>query len=101
MGIPHGETSCIMLPHVLRYNAPVNADKQAAFLAALGETAGDLAECVTNLVKRLGLPGRLRDTLATADKLKDVAAVAFHELENNPRPIGSEEEVLSLLQAAW
>ena len=28
-GVPHGYTSCVMLPHVLRFNEPVNAERQA------------------------------------------------------------------------
>src|SRR6185436_14039004 len=28
-GVPHGYTSCVMLAHVLRFNEPVNADRQA------------------------------------------------------------------------
>jgi alcohol dehydrogenase class IV len=28
-GMPHGETSCVMLPHIPRYNMPVNAARQA------------------------------------------------------------------------
>ena len=27
--VPHGYTSCVMLPHVLRFNEPVNAERQA------------------------------------------------------------------------
>src|SRR6516165_11639933 len=35
-GVPHGYTSCVMLPHVLRFNHPVNAGKQARVSEALG-----------------------------------------------------------------
>src|SRR5690606_24814944 len=35
-GMAHGETSCVMLPHVLRYNAAVNAARQGT-LAAMGD----------------------------------------------------------------
>ena len=27
-GVPHGHTSCVMLPYVLDYNAPVNGERQ-------------------------------------------------------------------------
>jgi maleylacetate reductase len=27
-GVPHGYTSCIMLPHVLRFNDPVNHENK-------------------------------------------------------------------------
>ena len=35
-GVPHGYTSCVMLPHVLRFNEPVNAARQAWVSEALG-----------------------------------------------------------------
>ena len=35
-GVPHGYTSCIMLPHVLRFNREASADKQARVSEALG-----------------------------------------------------------------
>ena len=34
--VPHGYCSCVMLPNVLRYNKPVNADRQAVVSTALG-----------------------------------------------------------------
>src|SRR5580704_6487000 len=43
--VPHGYTSCVMLPHVLRFNATVNAERQALVSEALGragEPAADL-----------------------------------------------------------
>src|ERR1700737_4888565 len=32
-GVPHGETTCVMLPFVLKYNAVVNRKKQQELLA--------------------------------------------------------------------
>src|SRR5947207_8437419 len=40
--IPHGHTSCIMLPAVMRWNKPVNAERQALVPAAVGHP-GDAA----------------------------------------------------------
>src|SRR5204862_2654348 len=42
--IPHGHTSCIMLPALMRWNKPVNSERQALVAAAMGhpgEDAGD------------------------------------------------------------
>ena len=36
--VPHGYTSCVMLPHVLRFNLTVNADRQARVSEALGRS---------------------------------------------------------------
>ncbi len=101
--MPHGETSCVMLPHVLRYNAAVNGERQQALAAAIVETGRDLADIIAQLVASLGLPGRLRDAGIDANQLGPVAAAAMRDplLATNPRPITSEAEVLELLRTAW
>ena len=61
-GVPHRcYTSCIMLPHVLRFNDAVNHDKQARVSEALGRPGEPAAEIVGELIARLGLPTRLRN----------------------------------------
>src|SRR5438132_10239879 len=42
--IPHGHTSCIMLPAVMRWNKAVNADRQALVAAAMGHPGADAAD---------------------------------------------------------
>jgi len=39
--VPHGHTSCIMLPSVMRWNKPANADRQALIANAMGERGKD------------------------------------------------------------
>jgi alcohol dehydrogenase class IV len=34
--VPHGHTSCIMLPSVMRWNKSANADRQALIASAMG-----------------------------------------------------------------
>ena len=60
-GVPHGYTSCVMLPHVLRFNHSVSAGKQARVSEALGRPDEPAAEVVAELISGLGLPTRLRD----------------------------------------
>ena len=102
-GMPHGETSCVMLPHVLRYNASVNADRQAIIAAAVGSPTVPLADIVGSLISRLGLPTRLRDAGVQEKVMAAVAEAALHDplLASNPRPIKSLSEVNQLLQQAW
>ena len=45
-GVPHGYTSCVMLPQVLRFNHPVNAEKQARVSEALGHPGEAAADVV-------------------------------------------------------
>ncbi|MCW3006319.1 MAG: hypothetical protein JWP17_945 [Solirubrobacterales bacterium] len=58
-GIPHGVTSCLLLPHVMRYMAPREPQRMAALAEATGsESAPD---AVAELVATLGLPQHLAD----------------------------------------
>jgi maleylacetate reductase len=102
-GMPHGETSCVMLPHVLRYNAAVNSDRQAVIAAAVGKPATPLADIVAGLILHLGLPARIRDTGVSQTVMAAVAEAALHDplLAANPRPITSLTEVQRLLEQAW
>jgi maleylacetate reductase len=102
-GMPHGETSCVMLPHVLRYNASVNGDRQAVIASSVGSPATPLADIVAALISRLGLPTRLRDAGVSEKVIAAVAEAAIHDplLASNPRPIKSLTEVMQLLKQAW
>ena len=102
-GMPHGETTCVMLPHMLRYNAAVNADKQQVIAAAVGMPDTPLGDIIADLVAALGLPGRIRDTCVPESVLDAVADAALDDplIGSNPRKIGSLAEVRQLLQQAW
>lgn len=101
--VPHGVTSCLMLPHVLRWNAAVNADRQTAISAALGDASSPAAGLVEQLVADLGLPRRLRDAGVSRDQFAAVAKHALHDPWTlaNPRPIKDVCPVLELLEQAW
>jgi maleylacetate reductase len=102
-GMPHGETSCVMLPHVLRYNASVNGDRQAVIASSVGSPTTPLADIVAALISRLGLPTRLRDAGVSEKVIAAVAEAALHDplLASNPRPIKSLTDVRLLLEQAW
>ena len=102
-GMPHGETSCVMLPHVLRYNASVNRDRQAVIASSVGSHDTPLADIVAALISRLGLPTRLRDAGVSEKVIAAVAEAALHDplLASNPRPITTLTEVTELLKQAW
>jgi alcohol dehydrogenase class IV len=101
--VPHGHTSCIMLPHVLRYNEPATSQKQKLIAEALGAPGKAAADAVTALVRALGQPATLREA---GVKREQLAAVAAASMKNrwvlaNPQPIRSEQDVMRLLEAAW
>ncbi|SMH39321.1 iron-containing alcohol dehydrogenase [Azospirillum agricola] len=102
-GVPHGHCSCVMLPAVLRWNRPVNADRQALVARALGREDGDAAVAVADLVRDLGQPGSLRAVGVTPDQFAAIAAGAMQNMmvRSNPRAITREDDVREILELAW
>jgi maleylacetate reductase len=102
-GVPHGYTSCVMLPHVLRFNEPVNAERQAAVSEALGHPGVKAGDAVADLIAGLGLPQTLRDVGVGRDQLDEIARESMHDrwVHTNPRKIDGPEVVRTLLDAAW
>ncbi len=102
-GVPHGYTSCVMLPHVLRFNAGTGTERQAQVSEALGHPGLPAGDVIANLVATLGLPQRLRDVEVSADQLDTLAAAAMHDrwVHTNPRRIDSPAVVRHLLEAAF
>jgi maleylacetate reductase len=102
-GVPHGYTSCVMLPHVLRFNASVNARRQIWISEALGQPSASAGDLITELVAGLGLPGRLRDVGVKQEQLDRIAQESMHDrwVHTNPRKIDGPETVRALLDLAW
>lgn len=102
-GVPHGHTSCIMLPHVLRFNEPVNGARQAWVSEALGRPGEAAGDAVAALIASLGQPARLRDAGVRPDQLDTIARESMHDrwVHTNPRKIEGPAAVRALLDAAW
>ncbi len=102
-GVPHGHTSCILLPHVLRWNAPANAARQELVAAALGRPGEPAADAVAALIETLGQPRRLRDAGVTRDALPKIAELAMDNMwvRANPRRIAGPADVMAILDAAY
>lgn len=102
-GVPHGYTSCVMLPHVLRFNYPVTAERQQLVSEALGRPGEPAADVLAELIAGLGLPCTLRDVGVSADLLDRIAEEAMHDrwIHTNPRKIDGPATVRRLLDAAW
>jgi maleylacetate reductase len=101
--VPHGYTSCVMLPHVLRFNQAVNADRQALVSGALGDEAAPAADLVAGLIADLSLPSRLRDVGVRQEQLDRIAELSMHDrwIHTNPRKIDGPPVVREILDAAW
>jgi maleylacetate reductase len=102
-GVPHGYTSCVMLPPVLRFNEPINAERQAWVSEALGRPGEKAGDVVAELVAGLGLPGRLRDVSVNLSQLNRIAEESMQDrwVHTNPRKIDGPPAVRMLLDAAW
>lgn len=100
--VPHGHTSCVMLPSVLRWNLAVNADRQQRVSEAFGKPDVAAADLVAQLVATLGLPRRLSDVGVGRDRFREIAEKSMHDraVLNNPRPIRSPEDVMEILELA-
>jgi maleylacetate reductase len=101
--VPHGYTSCVMLPHVLRFNHAVNAGRQALVSDALGDREATAADLVAGLIADLGLPSRLRDVGVNEDQLDRIAELSMHDrwIHTNPKKIDGPAIIRQILDAAW
>jgi alcohol dehydrogenase class IV len=101
--VPHGHTSCVMLPHVMRYNQPATAAKQRLIAEALGRPGVPAADAIAALIVALKQPTTLRAVGIKRDQLPKIAEAAMHNIwvRTNPQPIRSPEDVMQILEAAW
>ncbi len=102
-GVPHGITSCLMLPAVLEWNVSVNEARQrtiATLLGAAGEPAGP---ALRSFLAGLGLPTRLREIGIERSQLPAMAARydGTGPIRTNPRPVAGPDDVLAILELAW
>ncbi|MEI6202266.1 MAG: iron-containing alcohol dehydrogenase [Enhydrobacter sp.] len=100
--IPHGHTSCIMLPAVMRWNRPANAAKQATVAAAMGHPGKDASEVLDGFIRGLGMPRSLAEVKVGRENFDRIAtqAMATPWVPRNPRPIPGPAEVREILELA-
>ncbi len=102
-GVPHGYTSCVMLPAVLQWNSEFNGKRQQPIAEALGQPDLSAGQAVRKLVARLQLPQTLQDVGVSRQQLAKIAQLASRHpvVQRNPRTISSTEDVLQVLELAW
>ena len=99
----HGTLNAVLLPAVLRFNAPAAPEKFAMLRQALGlAPMADLAAWVEGLNSDLGLPRTLGQMGVTAEVFATMAQAAFadHSTATNPRPL-TVEDFQALLESAF
>lgn len=110
--VPHGLSNALVLPHVLRFNAPDAAQLYAEIAGdafphlvreegAQGRCAAFIEE-LAGLSRKLGMPTRLRDVSIGEHHLARMAADAMKQtrlLVNNPREV-TQADALAIYRAA-
>ncbi len=98
----HGTLNAVLLPHVLRFNAPVSAEKYAMLRQAIGlEPDADIAEWIEMLNAAIGMPKTLSELGVDPKLIPDLADKASkdHLSATNPRP-ADVSDYDALLRAA-
>jgi alcohol dehydrogenase class IV len=100
--IPHGHTSCIMLPSVMRWNKPANATRQALVAAAMGQPGAEAGDVLDAFIRGLGMPRSLGEVKIGRENFDRIARQAMGTpwVPRNPRPIPGPEQVKEILELA-
>lgn len=117
LGVGHGETSCILLPAVCKFNAKHGANREQQervrqFLVRNGEVArvlrdrgvdaskADLGDVLDAVIRELGMPRSLKEVGVGRDALDDLAANSLHDrwCRTNPVPLTDKKQVLEILE---
>ncbi len=115
--VPHAIAMGILLPHVMRYNMERIAPAYGELLPGLvgmeaalevpADKRGEAALCAVEVLEQelaalCGLPRSLREAQVDKESFPQIARVAVNDgaILVNPRTV-DEEQVLSILNAAW
>lgn len=102
--LPHGVCNAVLLPHVMRFNATVCADRLARVAEAMGvdvagmdpkAAAAAAVEAVEKLSADVGIPSGLKELGVEEDKLEEMAKLALVDpcAPGNPREMTLEDAV--------
>lgn len=102
-GVPHGITSCVLLPTVMRYNQQHCPGPLQEVARALGDASRPAADQVEGLIAALGLPTRISQLGIDRSRLPIIAekGMANRWVRTNPRPITQASQLLDILESAW
>ncbi|CAN5723069.1 iron-containing alcohol dehydrogenase [soil metagenome] len=100
--VPHGHTSCIMLPAVMRWNRSANADRQALVATAMGHPAEDAGDVLDDFIRSLGMPRSLSEVKIGREHFDRIATQAMGTpwVPRNPRKIDGPAQVKEILELA-
>lgn len=110
--VPHGVTSCITLPHVMRFMAGIAPERFGPIaegmgvrfdLAAARKAALECADRVGDFIGHFGLPHTLSQAGVKREELPEIADTVLAEVEHSKvvdRPV-TRKEIIALLEAAY
>ena len=100
--VPHGYTSCIMLPAVMRWNASANAERQMIVAAAMGFPGHNAADVLDAFIRSLGMPRSLAEIRVPPEHFDAIAEQAMRTnwIPRNPRKIDTPAQVREILLLA-
>jgi len=110
--VPHGFTSCITLPHVMRFMAEISPERFGPIADGFGIrfdassprlAALECADRTAKFIAQFEVPSRLRDVGVPKGELGRIADTVLHEIQHAhtvERPV-NREDLLGLLEAAY
>lgn len=115
LGVGHGETSCVLLPAVVRFNKSVNGAEQGKVLGVLwgegaveevlsrrglGRGGSDLGDVLDAIFRELGMPRSLKEVGVGREKLPALAEGSLNDrwCQTNPIPLREKEQVMEILE---
>ena len=109
--VAHGVANSLLLPHVIRFNAPAAAERYAEVALALGVRPGANAaataergvEFLAQLSRDCGVPQTLSELKIPRDAIPSLAQPALQVqrlLKNNLRPV-TEPDAVAIYEAAF
>lgn len=109
--IPHGLSNAILLPSVMKFNAPASIRRHAEVAVALGapegkddeETARNGVEFIYRLAESVGIPRKLSDLGIDKSAVPHLAKAAMEVqrlLKNNPREV-TEQDALDIYNSLY
>lgn len=113
--VSHGVTSCVMLPAVMQWNLPANADRQALIDEVFKDTrvyetlekeglsgAGSAGDLLKGYIRSLGMPGSLIEVGVGREKWDLLAKETMTDpwLRTNPRKVNGQEDLIQIFELA-
>jgi maleylacetate reductase len=85
---------------VMRWNKPVNAERQALVAAAMGHPGADAGDVLDAFIRNLGMPRSLREVKVGPEHFDRIAQAAMSTpwVPRNPRKIEGPAQVREILE---